>query len=172
MEYARSTRLPDHPVTVDPPVRGAGQALGVNVERPTGRTTLTPRAWPARLVQVDGDGMIRPPSIPEPECPRRRRPCDGLRATRGSPRRRVRSARRASSEHALARRLVGRLQGYWRLIIDRGFYNWPDWRAVAVTGARPCCGGQRRPAPSGAGNCCPSSAGGTANCSASQQPKG
>jgi len=30
----RGRRLPDHPVTVDPPVRGAGQAIGVKVERP------------------------------------------------------------------------------------------------------------------------------------------
>ena len=28
--------LPDHPVTVDPPGRGAGQARGVKVEHPTG----------------------------------------------------------------------------------------------------------------------------------------
>ena len=32
-----------------PTQRGAGQAAGVKMERPTGRTTLTPAAWPARL---------------------------------------------------------------------------------------------------------------------------
>jgi hypothetical protein len=65
----RSCCLPDHPVTVDPPVRGAGQALGVNVERPTGRTTLTSRAWSARLARVDGDGTIKPPPSRSPSAP-------------------------------------------------------------------------------------------------------
>jgi hypothetical protein len=75
-----TTRPPDHPVTVDPPMREAGLVPGVNVERPAGRTTLTPGARSARLARVDGDGMIRLPSIPEPERPRRRRP--GLADTR------------------------------------------------------------------------------------------
>ena len=66
------TRLPDHPVTVNPPIREAGLVPGVHVERPTGRTTWAPGARSARLARVDGVGMIRP-SIPEPER-RRRRP--------------------------------------------------------------------------------------------------
>jgi len=37
------------PSAVDPPVRGAGQAAVVKVERPAGRTTLTTAAWSARL---------------------------------------------------------------------------------------------------------------------------
>ncbi len=42
---------------------------------------------------------------------------------------------KGSSEQALARRLLGRLQEDWLLIADRGFYNWPDWQAAAATGA-------------------------------------
>jgi hypothetical protein len=38
------------PSAVDPPVRGAGQAVGVQVERPAGRMTWTPTAWSAGLV--------------------------------------------------------------------------------------------------------------------------
>jgi len=38
-----------HPVTVGLPSGGAGLAPRVKVERPTGRTTLTRGAWPARL---------------------------------------------------------------------------------------------------------------------------
>jgi hypothetical protein len=41
---------------------------------------------------------------------------------------------KGSCEQALARRLFGRLEEDWLLIADRGFYNWPDWRAAA-TGA-------------------------------------
>ena len=42
------------PSAVDPPVRGAGLAPRVKVERPTGRTTLTRGAGSARLARVDG----------------------------------------------------------------------------------------------------------------------
>jgi hypothetical protein len=42
---------------------------------------------------------------------------------------------KGSSEQALARRMFGRLEEDWLLIADRGFYNWPDWRAAAATGA-------------------------------------
>ena len=31
--------------------------------------------------------------------------------------------------------MFGRLEEDWLLIADRGFYNWPDWRAAAATGA-------------------------------------
>ena len=31
--------------------------------------------------------------------------------------------------------MFGRLEPGWLLIADRGFYNWPDWRAAAATGA-------------------------------------
>ncbi len=31
--------------------------------------------------------------------------------------------------------MFGRLEEGWLLIADRGFYNWPDWRAAAATGA-------------------------------------
>jgi hypothetical protein len=41
---------------------------------------------------------------------------------------------KGASEQALARRMFGRLEPGWLLIADRGFYNWPDWRAAA-TGA-------------------------------------
>ena len=50
------------PSAVDPPVRGAVQARGVNVSAPHGRTTLTPGVWSAWLARVDGDGTIRPTS--------------------------------------------------------------------------------------------------------------
>ena len=74
------------PSAVDPPVRGAGQAPMVKVERPTGRMTLTIGAWSARLARVDGrrDDQAGPQPltdaparvalliIPEPERPRRR----------------------------------------------------------------------------------------------------
>jgi hypothetical protein len=33
--------------------------------------------------------------------------------------------------------MFGRLGEGWLLIADRGFYNWPDWRAAAATGAAP-----------------------------------
>jgi hypothetical protein len=42
------------PSAVDPPVRGAGQAPAVQVERPTGRTTWTAGVWSAGLARVDG----------------------------------------------------------------------------------------------------------------------
>jgi Insertion element 4 transposase N-terminal/Transposase DDE domain len=42
---------------------------------------------------------------------------------------------KGSSEQALARRLYPRLEEGWLLVADRGFYNWPDWRAAAATGA-------------------------------------
>jgi hypothetical protein len=42
---------------------------------------------------------------------------------------------KGSSEQALARGLLGRLQEDWLLIADRGFYNWADWQAAAATGA-------------------------------------
>ena len=42
---------------------------------------------------------------------------------------------KGSSEQALARRLLSRLEEDWLLIADRGFYNWPDWQAAAATGA-------------------------------------
>jgi hypothetical protein len=42
---------------------------------------------------------------------------------------------KGSSEQALARRLFSCLEEDWLLIADRGFYNWPDWRAAAATGA-------------------------------------
>jgi hypothetical protein len=42
---------------------------------------------------------------------------------------------KGSSEQALARRMLGRLEPGWLLIADRGFYNWPDWQAAAATGA-------------------------------------
>jgi hypothetical protein len=38
------------PFAVVPPTWGAGQALPVKVERPTGRTTFAGRGWSARLV--------------------------------------------------------------------------------------------------------------------------
>ena len=71
------------PSAVDPPARGVGLAPRVKVERPTGRTTLTRRAWSAGLARVDGgrDDQRDPnhlqlwsaiPIIPEPERPRRR----------------------------------------------------------------------------------------------------
>ena len=41
---------------------------------------------------------------------------------------------KGSSEQALARRMLGQLEG-WLLIADRGFCNWPDWQAAAATGA-------------------------------------
>jgi len=31
--------------------------------------------------------------------------------------------------------MFGRLEPGWLLVADRGFYNWPDWRAAAATGA-------------------------------------
>ena len=42
---------------------------------------------------------------------------------------------KGSSEQALARRMLGRLEEGWLLIADRGFYNWPDWQAAAAAGA-------------------------------------
>jgi hypothetical protein len=42
---------------------------------------------------------------------------------------------KGSSEQALARAMFGRLEEGWLLIADRGFYNWPDWRAAAATSA-------------------------------------
>ena len=42
---------------------------------------------------------------------------------------------KGASEQALARRMFGQLEEDWLLIADRGFYNWPDWRAAAATGA-------------------------------------
>ena len=42
---------------------------------------------------------------------------------------------KGTCEQALARRMFGRLEEDWLLIADRGFYNWPDWRAAAATGS-------------------------------------
>ena len=42
---------------------------------------------------------------------------------------------KGASEQALARAMFGRLEPGWLLIADRGFYNWPDWRAAAASGA-------------------------------------
>ena len=42
---------------------------------------------------------------------------------------------KGTCEQALARAMFGRLEPGWLLIADRGFYNWPDWRAAAATGA-------------------------------------
>jgi hypothetical protein len=61
-ELLRTPVLLIIPSVVDPPVRGAGLAPWVKVERPTGRTTLTRGAWSARLARVDGgrDDQARP----------------------------------------------------------------------------------------------------------------
>jgi Insertion element 4 transposase N-terminal len=42
---------------------------------------------------------------------------------------------KGSGEQALARKLYPGLEEDWRLIADRNFYGWKDWRAAAGTGA-------------------------------------
>jgi len=61
-----------NPVCRRPTQRGAGQPQGVQVERPTGRTTLA--AWGLVCSALPGSmvGGMAAPSIPEPECPCRR----------------------------------------------------------------------------------------------------
>nr|WP_273700068.1 tyrosine-type recombinase/integrase [Actinomadura graeca] len=83
---ARTPFLPAHPVCRRPALRATGPGPGVKVERPAGRTTLTPGSG---LVISDRDGGRRdeqasisafnhprspdlPRLIPESECPRRR----------------------------------------------------------------------------------------------------
>src|SRR5258708_217860 len=44
-------------------------------------------------------------------------------------------AGKGAAEPALARKLYRQLEADWLLIADRNFYNWPDWRAAADSGA-------------------------------------
>jgi hypothetical protein len=44
-------------------------------------------------------------------------------------------AGKGAGEQVLARPMLARLEQQWRLIADRNFYNWDDWRAAAGTGA-------------------------------------
>jgi len=62
---------PSHPVCRRPTHRGAGQGQGDKVERPAGRTTLSPWPWSARLcLGRRWTGWLL--TIPESECSRRR----------------------------------------------------------------------------------------------------
>ncbi len=62
------TCAPAIPSAADPHLGGAGQGQGDKVERPTGRTTLSPWPWPARHAWVGGrrDGSSPTTHSPEP----------------------------------------------------------------------------------------------------------